>query len=118
MGIREEDTRRAVLVLFVLREFKVFVVSSEMRDRHHRNQYPHHTPKPTTNAGQGVALDGIPVPEMRKRMGAFLDALGLRTELQGLAASTTYYLTPEQVGVKLGVGVGCGNGLIGGKGWG
>lgn len=59
--------------------------------------------RPTPNihnrgTGQGVALDGIPVPEMRKRMGAFLDALHLRTELQGLAASTTYYLTPEQAG--------------------
>ncbi len=42
-----------------------------------------------------MALDGIPLPEMRKRMGRFLDALGLRTELQGLAASTTYYL-PQQ----------------------
>jgi hypothetical protein len=47
--------------------------------------------------GQGVALDAIPLPEMRKRMGAFLDALGLRTELQGLAAATTYLLAEGQV---------------------
>lgn len=44
-----------------------------------------------------MALDGIPLPDMRKRMGAFLATLGLRTELQGLASSTTYYLTAAQV---------------------
>jgi hypothetical protein len=66
------------------------------QDKHTSRQKP--TPTHETKTGQGVALDGIPVPEMRKRMGAFLDALHLRTELQGLAASTTFYLTPEQAG--------------------
>lgn len=63
-----------------------------------RNQPTNTSPPPLSITGQGVALDGIPVPEMRKRMGSFLDALGLRTELQGLAAATTYLLTGEQVG--------------------
>jgi hypothetical protein len=42
-----------------------------------------------------VALDALPDPDLRKRMGWLLSTLDLRTEITGLSSATTFFLPRE-----------------------
>lgn len=55
-------------------------------------------------SGQGVALDGIPVLDLRKRMAALLEGCGVPSRLEGMSVTTTYYLPQpaQQVGRQAG----------------
>lgn len=52
-----------------------------------------------------MALDGIPVLDLRKRMAALLEGCGVPSRLEGMSVTTTYYLpqpAQQQVGRQAG----------------